>query len=439
MARLSALGVLLLIAAGAALDLYRLGSPSLWYDEAVSFAFARLPLHALMPALRHMDAFFGLYYVLLHVVTLVSVREAALRLPSALAAIGFAIAVTRLGARLGGPRAMLITAGLASLSPLVIASAKEARPYSLLLLFSTLMTLAFLRFLDEPARLEWYVAYAALCIIGCYLHLFAALVVVSHAVWALFYRRTLPARFGWRYPLALAVIVVALVPLVVAIMAPGNVNVWIQRPTLRDVVMLAAQFAGAYAALVVEIVVLAVAISIAIRRHVQREIVFLAFLVVLPPLLAFGVSFAKPVFVGRYLFEAYPAFIVLVSIAIARLPRLAGLGACALILATSVRPILRTFQAIEDWRGAVSYVESHARTGAAVVLYPSFEAPSYAYYAPNRRLVTIPDGAPVTRFLGRDWVVTADQFATHPTLKIPRDADEFRGRIAVKPPHKRYP
>lgn len=418
--RLAATLVTVFAAIGAALDLLWLGRPSFWYDEAVSAKFALMPIGEMLHALRHKDAFFGFYYLLLHAVATVSSSEFALRFPSVLAAVAFTFAVAHLARRLGSAKASVAAAFVASLSPLVTNAAKDARPYSLLLLLSTLMTLAFLQIVERGPSWSRYVAYAVLCIAGCYLHLFAFFVIVAHAVWSLAFRREL---FGRGYTFALASIVVAIAPLVAVIHASGNVNSWITAPTMSTIPQFAMVFAGSKVLLVIEAaLVIAAAVPLwRSRRMISEKAALLGLLLALPPILALGISLFRPVFVDRYLFEAYPAFVVIVAICLARLGLPFTVFAFSCIAAASIHPLARCYNDIENWRGAVSFVLHNERSGDLVVVYPGGEQISYDFYAGGKTSVpTISIAKTTARRIPpvpsaviqdhRVWLITAELF-----------------------------
>lgn len=365
-----------------------LGAPSFWYDEAASAAFSHLSVAQLAATVRHQDAFYAFYYLLLHGISDVSQSEAALRSLSALAGVGFTIATALLAQRLAGARAAVAAAIIATCSPLAFGAAREARPYSLFMLLATLLSWAFLRAAESPVRRRWIV-FVATAVLACYVHLFAIFVVAAHALWAFLVRRALYRRgFG----LALAAIVAALVPLLLLIRGNGNVNAWIPRPGIADLARLGVSFAGSEKALALIVLVLCFAAVLGLlrlRRHQSPTIaepwLFLAFWLFTPIVVVFAASLVRPIFIDRYLDGAYPAYVLLVALALARLPLAASAAAIALIVALMVKPIeLAYHPSNEDWRSATAFVLAAARPGDAVVVYPSYERRGYEYYV--RRL-----------------------------------------------------
>lgn len=367
----------------AVLAFAHLGAASFWYDEAATAAFSRLPLPQLAAALRHQDAFYALYYLLMHVVSSVSESEVALRGLSALAGVGFTVAVALLAQRLAGSRAAVFAAVLAAVSPLALGAAREARPYSLFLVFATLLTWAFLRAVDDPAPKRWIV-FAGASVLACYVHLFAVFIIASHALWALLARREL---FRRRLGAALVAILLAIAPLVFVIHASGNVNAWIARPRMHDLGALFVSFAGSTKALALAAVLVCAAVVLRARRNRGQSAepwVFLAFWLIVPIALVVIVSLARPIFVPHYLDGAYPAYILLVAIALARLPAAGSAAALAAFVVLMIKPISLVYHPVnEDWRSATAFVLAGAHAGDAIVVYPSFERRSYEYYARN--------------------------------------------------------
>lgn len=442
------------------LAFWHLGATSVWYDEAASVGYASLPFSQLLPALGHADAFFGLYYGLLHFVVARNSNEVAIRALSAVAAVAFVPAVAYLANQLSGWRASVAAAFIASISPLLLRTAHEARPYSLLVLVSTLMTIAFLSALERP-RPPAFALYAVLSILGCYLHLFAIFLVLAHLVWASVYRRSL---FRSGLGLTVVAIVVAIVPLVVVIFAPHNgaVNAFIVRPGLRTLLTFLADIAGSFSLLAIEIMIVVAAVLIASRAQrglEDRDVLILA-TAFFPAIVVFAISLVRPMLETRYLDESYPGFVVLVAICLARLPWRAGLIVAAVVLLAAVPALRKAERPIEDWRGAAAYVAAHARPGDTIALYPSFEFKSYDYYArrttpplPAAALLPYPNQpgarASVAQLAApRVWLISATLFDTSPRAlgreryvldylhayyrALPRDTATFAGDLRVE-------
>ena len=115
------------------------------------------------------------------------VDEVTVRLPSFLAGLGAVLAVAwlamiALGRDAQGVRLAVTAAFMTALMPIAVLPATEARGYSLMTLFSALMTAAFLRALRSPTRTAWLV-YIAACALGIWAHLVTVCVPAFHAAW----------------------------------------------------------------------------------------------------------------------------------------------------------------------------------------------------------------------------------------------------------------
>ena len=416
--RIALLLIGICVCAGAVIDLHALREMSIWYDEAVAVEFARMPISTMLHALLHRDAFFGFYYLLLHFVMLFGSDERTIRLISIAAGVSFVASIAALAWRLAGPKAGVAAAALATCSPIVVFTSREARPYSLLLVFSTLMTMAFLDLVERPSKRSM-VIYGLTAIIGCYVDVFAIYIVVAHGVWCSVYHRRLLTR---EFAVTTVVVVVALLPLVAAIFAPGHVNDFLTRPTMRIIVHFMRVFAGSWAALVADVILVTLAsyFTRRTRGHADETAVLLVLLLGLPPVLALAVTVVKPVFEARYLYEAYPALLLILATSAARFPRVVTGATVTVLVVLSIHPALQAMQPTEDWLGAERYIASGIRPGEPIVVFPGFQSESYRFYSPKlldghlaAEFMTQPSSAtpilPTALTQSRDvWLITAE-------------------------------
>jgi uncharacterized membrane protein len=153
------------------LRLYRLGREPLWFDEAYSALTAVRPPAEILPLVRA-EISAPLYYFLLHSWTRVfGDGEFSLRLLSAVAGTAAIPVLCWIGARMFSPRAGLVAAALAALSPLHVHYSQEARMYALMppLALGVLYGLHQLLSAPSPRALAGFVFCATA---GLYLHYF---------------------------------------------------------------------------------------------------------------------------------------------------------------------------------------------------------------------------------------------------------------------------
>ena len=161
---------------------------SLWYDEIAAFLGYSIngPWGAV--STYYTQANHVLHSLLAWVSgAALGVDEVTVRLPSFLAGLGTVMAVawlamTALGRDAKGVQLAVVAAFITALLPIAVLPATEARGYSLMTLFSALMTAAFLRALRRPTRTEWLI-YAAACALGIWAHLVTVCVPAFHAAW----------------------------------------------------------------------------------------------------------------------------------------------------------------------------------------------------------------------------------------------------------------
>src|SRR2546423_7564684 len=141
--------VVCLSVAAALLYTHQLGEASFWFDESASFANAGLSWHEFGIAILHRDAFFALYYAVLHCwMWWFGSDEATLRMPSVLGALAALPCMFALGSRMFGMRVGLMAAILLASNGLFVIHLRQARPYPWLVPISLISSLLFLRAIE---------------------------------------------------------------------------------------------------------------------------------------------------------------------------------------------------------------------------------------------------------------------------------------------------
>ncbi len=383
-------------ALAAFLRFYLISRESLWYDEGFSVWLARRNFRSMCHIIARYEANMALYYLMLHEWLHFGESEAVVRALSALAGILTIPAIFALCRRLFNTRVALISALLLALNTFHIAYSQEARAYSFAVLFVTLASYFFVRAIELNSRRDW----------GLYVLMAVAASYCQFFVWPIFIAQWLSLsvlprrRASWRsFGVSAAAVVFLNAPLIAHIFIDKTDHLsWIPRPTLSDLYKQLADFAGvqrnSLGALVIGLVLL-VAIYLAIRDPesdstglARWRIIFLISWLLLPVLLTFGVSQWKPVFVDRYLIVSLPAFTILLSAALFRLPY-KGLVAIALLaIVLSESQAIRSYEGTlvkEDWRGASAFVFSQQKPGDGFVFHLPRGERLFDYYARLRR------------------------------------------------------
>jgi mannosyltransferase len=456
------------IAAALLVGGHRLGSPSLWRDEAYTLEVALRSFGQIFGLLLHVDAVHGPYYLGMHVViSVVGTSAAALRLPSLIAtslAAGALAALGRRLAQLSGLPAPSVTGLVAGLlyvaAPQTTYYAQDARPYGLVTLFAVAATYLLIVAVGRGG-VRWWAAYAVAIVLTGAASLFALLILAAHGVTLLLARRK--ARLlPWLAAAGAAVVVLS--PLISLGYRQDGALAWVTRPGLSSIVTLVRLLAGSKA-LITLLAVLAlcgVASGLGAGRLREISVVTVALpWLVLPPSILLAASLVRPVYVERYVVFCQPALALLCAAGLAWLARLAAvsrpgrrtpalawaapaviLAVIAALLAGPQRTVRLTSARPDNLRGVSAVVAANERPGDAVFYLPSeARVVSMAYPAPFRKLRDLAlKESPVAsdsltgtqvrtsvlakRFAGvhRVWLVQwADQLSDRPGTKIGRE------------------
>lgn len=390
-------------------NLYRLGSASIWFDEAFSVELARQPLPQLLRLIFGPEPNMELYYLFLHFWLRLTAllgwnpTEIVVRLPSALFAAGSAVIIFALGRRFISTAAGLLGALLYVLNCVQLIYAQQTRSYSLQLLLMALSWYILLAALttERRHRLSWS-SYVLVTVLALYTHLFSILLVVAQFVFVvgLFIVanpwRERVRRHMVSFLLSMLAFASLSIPMILLSLGGGNTS-WLPSPHPGDVVRLFYSFAGynkAYAIVLLAgcalcVVFLAGAyLSTFLRENVagsklrswfkpfERFVPICWMLLcwlLLPLLISYVVSQgATRLFSARYLVVIVPAFCLLIGLLIAGLrgriiPTVLSLVVLALALVAT--PYYYASAQVEDWNSTVPWMQQRYQPDDGLVCY----------------------------------------------------------------------
>ena len=335
------LTLLLLIAASAAIRFLFLSRKPFWFDECFSVEVARLDWANFLHLLWWREANMSLYYLLLRIWLHFGHTEFFIRSLSVLIAAATLPAIYWLAQLLYDRRVALIVAALFTFNAYSVRYSQEARSYALLVLLATLSSGFLIAWVREPVRepaRRSRLGYVLFSVLAVYAHFYALLLVAAQGL-AL-------RRFGSsargpdqlkpsEAPLAAQLrrawitIGLAVSPLLVFVAKTGAGPIrWIPKPGLRDVLEFYEHLAGGsnWALLIVCAAACTAALLPARKQLWARSqsweswrIHFLLAWLFFPVALTVLLSFARPVFLARYMIFCLPALLILVAAGLARL------------------------------------------------------------------------------------------------------------------------
>lgn len=296
-------------------------------------------------------------------------------------------------------RIAMFAAILVSISPFLQWYGSEARMYSMLALITVLHQIVFLKLFRKGHAAHW-VWFVVTAIIGLYTHYFFGFVLLTEAVFFLFYRKKfLPGSFQ-KFIVAAILAIGALTPWLLYVRSLGlasNTQPYLPVPSSGDLFNTYAQFIFGFQVNNLNTIIVSVWPIIvlfafwALRKNhrTSPELFFFVLAAVLPVVGAFVISILiKPFFLSRYLVVSLPALFVLISWFASIYPRVVrrivqtGLIGLTIVL-LCVEIISPNTPVKEDYKQAVGYLYHNASSQDVIVATAPFTIYPIEYYYGN--------------------------------------------------------
>ncbi len=405
--------VLLVLAVGTSLRVYRIGAQPLWLDEASSLRFARGSLAQLWSWSALVDP--GnppLYYSLLHGWLVFGDGEASLRLLSALLGVLTIPLVYALGRTIRDHRLGILSALLFAISPFQVWYSQEARGYSLLTFGATSAMLGVAYLLRDPERsgsvreAGWaWLAYVLGTTIALLAHDTGVFLPIGANVlmlgWWWAHGRG-PHGFLRNWLLAqLAVLCLwgSWLPAYLQQVAHGEAYSWIPRPNVGSVL------SGAYAIyggvtratpfpLEAALVLALGGLGLWSWKHDHRWIAFVLIFSLAAPLGELTISLWRPIFLTQTLIWAAVPLCLTVAAGLLCLRPRAFAGTVLVVLVAMSALGLRSYYFLHDkeaWDQATAYVDQRLQRGDAIVFSVAFLQIPFDYYYSEPSTYSVPE------------------------------------------------
>ncbi|MGH2596817.1 MAG: glycosyltransferase family 39 protein [Actinomycetota bacterium] len=394
--------VLLVVALGALLRIYRIGAQPLWVDEASSLRFARGSLTQLWSWSTLVDP--GnppLYYSLLHGWLVFGDSEARLRLLSALFGVLTIPLVYALGRTIRDHRLGIVSALLFAISPFQVWYAQEARGYSLLTFGATSAMVGVAFLLRDPER-SGSVREAGWAWLTYVLGTTVALLAHDTAVFLPIGANVLMLGWWWAHgrgphgflrnwllaQLAVLCLWGTWLPAYLQQVIHGESYSWIPRPTVGSVMSSAyAIYGGVTRAtpyLLEALLVLVLAgLGLWTWKRDRRWIVFALVFALSAPIGELIVSVWRPIFLTQTLIWAAVPLYVTIGAGLLCLRSRVVAGAALVVLIALTGLGLRSYYFLHDkeaWDQAAAYVDQRLQPGDAIVFSVRFLQIPFDYY-----------------------------------------------------------
>ena len=378
------------LALAAALRVHGIARDSLWGDEALGIIIAKMPLADLLRHVAWWEQIPPLHHLVLKAwMTLFGDREAAVRMPSAIAGLAAVVMMYLLTRRLAGRAAALAAATILAVSPTHIAYAHECRAYALAFFLAVLSTDLFVR-LSRRSTAGLRVAYVIVSALLLYAHIYGAFVLAAHNVAFLwdFVRRRRRAQtlLPWLgSDAAVALLFAPMIPVVLRWVSAVNVTFWVKKAYWFDITRAYWVYTGSKPLLLTAAALFVLGVRFMWRRN-RAALPLLLALTFVPVVVPVVISvLTHPSFAPRYGMVACVGLFPILGAGIASLWWPLRWSTIAALIALSLIAIDGEATRIPKapWRDAMAYIDRTVPRGDVVVVHIKAGSRLYNYY--NRR------------------------------------------------------
>jgi mannosyltransferase len=403
--RKTILELMLVVAVGIFLRVYKLGGQSLWLDEAISYTFSNTVAGGVTGIASFVavhDIHPPLFYLLLHFCSYLGTAEATLRLLSTIAGILSIPLLYMILSRLMDHQVGILGAMLLAIAPFHVWYAQEVRMYALLGFFVLLAAYGLIEF-RRTDRNQWLVLYVFSSTIAIYTHYSAFLFLIALNLFILCDRSRSNVLMRWL--IAQAIVGVLYIPwlanLIKQVLSGGR-RWFVFKPNLIDVGQVIKNFIFGETLPSVPPSILSIITLIMIglllgsfalvERDKRRSILLLTFWVLVPVIGSILISYKTMVFGDKYLiaasFPLYGFIAIALRLSFDRMKPIFFLLVIMIMLAVIGLSLHNYYfdpnYQREDWRGAVTYVEAMAEQGDIVAFRWIKPMAPFLYYSRDR-------------------------------------------------------
>jgi mannosyltransferase len=444
----------LILLAGFAVRVWKLGSTSLWIDEVFTDLWSRADAHNFFPMIFENGTLGPFYFILNRLFP--HNNELMLRLPSLLMGL-FSIALFMFVVQrwYKQPNLTLIAGALLAFNPYHVWMSRVARPYAIMFLLSLLASYFFLELLNgKRTRTNW-IGFVVASACAYSTHYYAAMLPMTQYILFAFVLRS-NRYFFRRWMLAQIIAVIPLMIWIVALMRQDAVALgigWIPKPEWQDLIRtlwnMTIGYDGAIApegqiawyapfGFLIAVIGLVWGGVYALRHRQQRAhyAEFYWLIMILATMIAtLVVSAFRPLYVDRYFIVFSPALLMLMLVGWQNLPwarvrTAAALLTIAICMLNITVVFYRDDHESDDWNGVAQYIDQNYQAGDGLLFYTPIELYATLRYSdlsmdvPTAWLENAPDPAEQYHTEPtRIWLVFRDRRSTVHRLGAMPDID----------------
>lgn len=388
------LALVLILATDVVVRLKCLACKPFWFDESFSVEVARLDWGNFLHLLWWREANMSLYYVLLRAWLHGGSSPFFIRSLSVMIGAGSVMAMYWLARLLYDGRVALYATALLAVNAYDIRYAQEARSYSLFVLLAILSSAFLVSWLRVPSRHNWR-GYVLASILAVYAHFYALLLLIAQWLslrWARPIGSADQSSQNRQLRRAWIITGIAVLPILIFVAKTGAGPIkWIQRPSLLDLLHFASNLTNGIPILYVVAGLFAL---VPLRKNLFARdgswetwrVHFLAVWLLFPIVLTVVLSFARPVFLPRYMIFCLPAILLLAAAGLANLrpPWLSAvLLGVTLILSARMIPYVYThdFDTERDASGAATnFILDRSQAGDGIIFHIADTRIAYEFF-----------------------------------------------------------
>jgi mannosyltransferase len=448
---------------GAFLRFYHIGTESFWFDETASIYSAEKSLYVMLGGCLQWHRQPPLHFAALKLwIDFFGDGEIAVRSLSALFGVGSIFLIFLIGRKLFNNKVGLIACFLSMFSYFFLQFSQEGRDYAMLVFLTLLSFYFFIRLIQAEKSSKWpAILYSAFTILMIYTHYFGLFVLAGQIFYFILVRKQQKTKEGY-YWYALLFIIIAFSPWAAGFVIYSIPNSFsMGHPGLTTLMDTFKNYSGygntGFAVLLIfSCMCLLGLVSWKIGHdHGQKEsrlirfrffkwtfywewrslllLIWLIFPVVIPFLISQIPTKVAGIYVSKYTISAMPAFLLLVSVGMAKFLTkkylypvfISLILVVTVISAIGLHGYYTTVQK-EQWRESINWIQPLYQKDDVIILDPSYFYISFNYYSKGKlQLQTITDGEEI-----RDL----NQFVFSGKKRIwlvwgPRDPSSIRDQI----------